>query len=117
MGLEGQRDVGGSRRLVVYDDSVTVMIQPQTPGHLPEARHQSRLQESYTARSGRYLFQDITTTTPVPYRRRARAASPSDTGTTGLVGLYGGMENHEELAPYDAATRRHWAGQRRGGTN
>lgn len=113
MGFGGPRDVHGSPRLIVYNDSVTAMIQSQAR-HLPEARHQSRLHESYTAPSGRYLFQGPATTALGRHRRRARAASPFDTGIPGLVRLYGGMENPGELAPYDAATRRHWAGQRRG---
>ena len=33
----------------VYNDTVSPELQPQTPAHLPESRHQSRYHPSYTA--------------------------------------------------------------------
>ena len=83
--------------------------QPQTPQHLPEARHQSRFHPSYTApASGR-------AESPRPSRseltRRHGTRSDSQTGmeTPGFQGLYGGQENIADDVMFDRAAQRLWA--------
>lgn len=107
-------DAPTTRPMIVYDDVVMAAMQPQTPRSLPEARHQSRLQGSYTAPSSRPLPTETSTAGSTSRRRRARAASPTGVGTPGFVGLYGGMENSDESILYDVALRR-WTARRQDG--
>lgn len=101
-----------SRTYQVYNDSLPPSSQPQTPAHLPEARHQSRFHPSYTApvtrgaarragppidtadngnREGPGLsrLQQLS----APLRRAGRSASPLGMLQGGVTGLYGGREN------------------------
>jgi hypothetical protein len=78
--------------------------QPQTPAHLPEARHQSRYHPSYTAPVRRVSFGLLSVPNRTPERRdrlpgtpsrvtRDRASSPVGLQNGGFRGLYGGREN------------------------
>ncbi|KAK3949412.1 hypothetical protein QBC32DRAFT_349245 [Pseudoneurospora amorphoporcata] len=89
----------------VYNDSLPASSQPRTPQNLPEARHQSRLlrQGAYTVPAGwRASFsQEQRTPTTSRAQRQVRHGSrrePSPQGlrTPGMVGLYGGTENHTD---------------------
>ncbi|KAK3906457.1 hypothetical protein C8A05DRAFT_11785 [Staphylotrichum tortipilum] len=86
------------RRLRVYSDLLPASSQPQTPQNLPEARHQSRLQGSYTAPTRRTSPQPMT---PTSSRGRGasvrrRGLSPPGLQTPGFQGLYGGTENMDD---------------------
>ncbi|KAM3069647.1 hypothetical protein ACMFMG_010366 [Clarireedia jacksonii] len=104
-----------SRNYAVYNDSLPASSQPQTPAHLPEARHQSRYHPSYTAPTTRSmartrgLFTDrneITrgTTSQLSntldrgsdLRVSRRSTSPIGLTDDGFRGLYGGRENGDE---------------------
>ncbi|KAL7624736.1 hypothetical protein AAE478_006307 [Parahypoxylon ruwenzoriense] len=94
----------GPGRIRIYNDFLPASSQPQTPRHLPEARHQSRLHGSYTA--------PIPHVTPrSAYRsntgrgRRDTAHSPSGLETPGFRGLYGGRENTEDSMLFNEASR------------
>ncbi|ETS79177.1 hypothetical protein PFICI_09030 [Pestalotiopsis fici W106-1] len=91
-----------SSKIKVYSDDVPASLQPSTPQHLPEARHQSRLRGSYTAPVAR--AQRRAGHEPGTVRRR-HARSPRQTGleTPGFRGLYGGTENSDDLALYQEA--------------
>lgn len=89
----------------VYNDSLPASSQPQTPQNLPEARHQSRLlrEGAYTVPAGWRvsLSQDQRTPTTSRAQRRMRDGgrrepSPQGLRTPGMVGLYGGTENHTD---------------------
>jgi hypothetical protein len=100
----------------VYNDALPRSSQPQTPTHLPEARHQSRFHPSYTAPVARatarlvalpaHNIESRTRRGPglerlrqlsTPLRRAAgRSASPIGMLQSGLTGLYGGRENGDE---------------------
>lgn len=89
----------------VYSDMRPPETQPQTPAHLPEARHQSRYHPSYTVptnvdnrrRSARPNVNQPVFATPT---RRGnlggRSGSPIGLTTPGFQGLYGGRENGDE---------------------
>ncbi|GKT57253.1 hypothetical protein CT0861_11597 [Colletotrichum tofieldiae] len=93
------------RQLLIYDDAATAIAQPQTPRNVPEARHQSQLHGSYTAPSTRTLTLETLTPSSRLRRRRAGATSPAGMVTPGFVGLYGGMENSDEVVLYEAEMR------------
>lgn len=83
----------------VYNDSLPASSQPRTPQNLSEARHQSRLlrQGAYTVPAAwRAPFEQEhrTPTTSRAQRRMRREPSPQGLRTPGMVGLYGGSENH-----------------------
>ncbi|CCC13625.1 hypothetical protein SMACR_07807 [Sordaria macrospora] len=86
----------------VYNDSLPASSQPRTPQNLPEARHQSRLlrQGAYTVPAGwRASFsqeQRTPTTSRAQRQRSRREPSPQGLRTPGMVGLYGGSENHTD---------------------
>jgi hypothetical protein len=94
-------------RLHVYDDSLPAGIQPVTPQNLPEARHQSRLQGAYTMPAGRGTPLEVPTpTTNRPWHRGAgRNPTPAGLQTPGFLGLYGGIENGDEVALFEQAER------------
>lgn len=94
-----------TRRIDVYDDSIMATIQPQTPLNLPEARHQSQLRGFYTAPGGIHLSQRARSPAPTRRRRRAWMEDPAGLDHPGVVGLYGGIENTDELALYDTGVR------------
>ena len=105
-----------SRTYQVYNDALPRSSQPQTPAHLPEARHQSRFHPAYTAPVRRVRpradriesglieipslerVQQLST----PLRRgTGRSGSPTGMSQSGFAGLYGGRENSDE--------EHHWA--------
>lgn len=89
--------------LNVYNDTLPPDSQPQTPAHLPGARHQSRYHPSYTApidggnarRSARLRSNQAPFATPTR-RGIGRSGSPTGLMTSGFQGLYGGRENGDE---------------------
>ncbi|KPM41224.1 hypothetical protein AK830_g5370 [Neonectria ditissima] len=83
-----------ARRLPVYNDALSMRAQPQTPRHLPEARHQSRFDGSYTAPVGGRRGRTVRDLTSGVQARRG--GSPSGLRTPGFQGLFGGRENAEE---------------------
>ena len=96
-----------SRNLAVYNDGLPPATQPQTPAHLPEARHQSRYHPSYTAPVSRASSGLLSVPDHTPERRdrlpgspsrvaRDRASSPVGLQNGGFRGLYGGRENRDE---------------------
>ncbi|PQE07631.1 hypothetical protein CJF30_00007395 [Rutstroemia sp. NJR-2017a BBW] len=95
-----------SRNYAVYNDSLPASSQPQTPAHLPEARHQSRYHPSYTAPTTRSMARTRGLFTDGNQTSRGTPSQPSDTlerGTSpvgltddGFRGLYGGRENGDE---------------------
>ncbi|KAK4187598.1 hypothetical protein QBC35DRAFT_452139 [Podospora australis] len=95
----------------VYDDFLPPSIQPRTPQHLPEARHQSRLRGSYTAPPVR-SSPGLTVQTPITARQRremragSRNWSPPGVQTPGMMGLYGGFENTDDEVLFEEI-RRH----------
>ncbi|KAI9645181.1 hypothetical protein NHQ30_005915 [Ciborinia camelliae] len=117
----GPRTYTPSRGYSVYNDSLPASSQPQTPAHLPEARHQSRYHPSYTAPTTRSmarlrnLLADSGVPTPTrprdPFhqdlarrwmhetdarRPRQRSGSPVGMSDDGFQGLYGGRENGDD---------------------
>ncbi|KAH8601370.1 hypothetical protein B0O99DRAFT_589419 [Bisporella sp. PMI_857] len=124
-----------SRDYQVYNDRLPPHAQPQTPAHLPEARHQSRFHPSYTAPVERALaryqrysnshgdgavdsvnptqsheaFPEITT----PSRRsRRRYDIPLGMSERGFQGLYGGQENGDDEESWFNSIRFNNAGVR-----
>ncbi|KAM0168692.1 hypothetical protein ACHAPF_010723 [Botrytis cinerea] len=117
----GPRTYTPSRGYSVYNDSLPAESQPQTPAHLPEARHQSRYHPSYTApttrsmgRLGSILSEHGASTPARPSdpfyqdssqrwmyvtdarRARQRSGSPAGMSDDGFRGLYGGRENGDD---------------------
>ncbi|KAM0149957.1 hypothetical protein ACHAQE_009179 [Botrytis cinerea] len=117
----GPRTYTPSRGYSVYNDSLPAASQPQTPAHLPEARHQSRYHPSYTApttrsmgRLGSILSEHGASTPARPSdpfyqdssqrwmyvtdarRARQRSGSPAGMSDDGFRGLYGGRENGDD---------------------
>ncbi|KAK3392246.1 hypothetical protein B0T20DRAFT_487720 [Sordaria brevicollis] len=87
----------------VYNDSLPASSQPRTPQNLPEARHQSRLlrEGAYTVPAGWRVSFSQDQRTPTTSRARRghggrREPSPQGLRTPGMVGLYGGTENHTD---------------------
>ncbi|KAH7146561.1 hypothetical protein EDB81DRAFT_497220 [Dactylonectria macrodidyma] len=93
--------VATSRGIPVYNDGGSTTEQPQTPQQLPEARHQSRFDGSYTAPVRERRDRTITETTSVDsWGPQARhTGSPVGMQRPGFQGLYGGIENVEEDWP------------------
>jgi hypothetical protein len=85
----------------VYDDSLPAPSQPQTPQNLPEAHHQSRLRGSHTV-PARYPGYPPRTHRTGRLRgvSRARDLSPPGLQRPGFTGLYGGVENSDDLVLY-----------------
>jgi hypothetical protein len=104
--------------------------QPQTPAHLPEARHQSRFHPSYTAPVTRGATRRIRSPinngdgagseTRAQVRqflsytpsRASRAASPIGLIEGGFQGLYGGRENGDDEQNWVQGVRFNSAGTR-----
>ncbi|KAI0137432.1 hypothetical protein BJ170DRAFT_590364 [Xylariales sp. AK1849] len=99
---------GTDPRLRIYTDRLPASSQPQTPQNLPEARHQSRFQGSYTApvRRARAVEQPSYHLDAVR-ERHSRAHSPSGMDTPGFRGLYGGIENSDDTTLFLEASRLH----------
>jgi hypothetical protein len=93
--------------LRIYNDSLPRSVQPETPQNLPEARHQSRIGGFYTVPARRNSPLDI----PIPstsrrQRHRSRLnPSPAGLQTPGFLGLYGGIENSDEVVLFEQAER------------
>jgi len=88
-----------NRRFTIYDDSIPAALQPQTPQHLPEARHRSRIDRSALTPT-RIAEAGHGYRTPSRHAsgtsRRLRPASPlgvMDPDRPGFSGLYGGHQN------------------------
>ncbi|KAI0142589.1 hypothetical protein F4776DRAFT_514101 [Hypoxylon sp. NC0597] len=100
--LEPTRD--SEARFRIYNDALPASSQPQTPYNLPEARHWSRLQGSYTAPIPRLTprprYYSSTNREP-----REATSSPSGLKTAGFQGLYGGRENSEDSTLFYGASR------------
>lgn len=90
----------------MYDDRMPAILQPQTPQHLPEARHQSHYHPSYTAPvNGRSHIRRE----PASNFRRGRGTrsdSPLGLDAPGLTGLYSGQENAEVEVMFARAAQR-----------
>lgn len=105
------------RSVRVYNDDMTASSQPQTPHHLPDARHRSRFHPSYTAPAVRFAHIQASprSVDSVRARRatlaagsRSRSDSPAGLDTPGFEGLYGGQENTDEQVLFNRAARRLW---------
>ncbi|CAD6449212.1 924dc92a-1eb8-4d01-8c1e-e29f19ad166e [Sclerotinia trifoliorum] len=117
----GPRTYTPSRGYSVYNDSLPAASQPQTPAHLPEARHQSQYHPSYTAPTTRsmarlrdHIAEPLVATLgrpSDPFDRdsaqrwmhepdarwiRQRSGSPAGMSDDGFQGLYGGRENGDD---------------------
>lgn len=94
-------------RIQIYNDSLPRSGQPETPQNLPEARHQSRLRGSYTVPARHGTHQDIATPTTSRRRRQHSRLNPTPAGlqTPGFLGLYGGIENSDEVTLFEEAER------------
>ncbi|KAK4640142.1 hypothetical protein QC761_604360 [Podospora bellae-mahoneyi] len=93
----------------IYDDSVPPSAQPQTPQNLPEAQHQSRLRGSYTVPTRRGTSPGFDSLSRLSRRRREREEripSPPGLQTPGMMGLYGGLENADDVSLFERAIRR-----------
>ncbi|KAK4205780.1 hypothetical protein QBC40DRAFT_270865 [Triangularia verruculosa] len=93
----------------IYDDSLPSSSQPQTPQNLPEAQHQSRLRGSYTAPTRRGTSPGLGLQPWLRRRRREREGripSPPGLQTPGMMGLYGGLENTDDVTLFEHAIRR-----------
>lgn len=95
-------------RLQIYNDSLPPWAQPETPQNLPEARHQSYLRGSYTVPARRGSPFDIPTPTTTSRRRQTGSGlnpSPAGLQTPGFLGLYGGIENTDDVQLFEQAQR------------
>ncbi|KAI5456275.1 hypothetical protein BGZ63DRAFT_90029 [Mariannaea sp. PMI_226] len=91
----GTSDPTPSRSLAVYNDEVARTAQPQTPRHLPEARHQSQIDGYFTAPVGGHRERTVAAR-PITHMRRGLTRfviSPVGLRTSGYQGLFGGAEN------------------------
>jgi len=84
-------------------------FQPQTPQHLPEARHQSRFYPSYTAPASGRMESPRSSRSEVARRRGTRSDSPTGIETPGFQGLYGGQENIDDDVMFNRASQQLWA--------
>lgn len=85
----------------VYDDSMPPMLQPQTPQHLPESRHRSRVDEPQATLS-RHRDRGQRTDSP-----NSRAPlQPRGSVADGFDGLYEGVENTDDEALYERSHGR-----------
>ncbi|EJT79149.1 hypothetical protein GGTG_04237 [Gaeumannomyces tritici R3-111a-1] len=115
----------GASTFHVYNDALPAAIQPQTPQNLPEARHRGRLFDNTSASGAQTapVWRTGITVTDASSIRAAgagttrrrypprRAPSPPGLATPGFRGLYGGLENTDDAALFDRASRL--AGDRR----
>lgn len=94
-------------RLQIYNDSLPPSVQPETPQNLPEARHQSRLRGSYTVPARRDSPLGIPTPTTSRRWQARSGLDPTLAGlqTPGFLGLYGGIENSDEVQLFEQAER------------
>lgn len=93
-------------RFRVYNDLLPRVGQPETPENLPEARHQSQLQGSYTVPARLSSPFPVQTPTARRLRRRGRRSpSPPGLRTPGFLGLYGGIENTDDATLFVEAAR------------
>ncbi|KAK0732697.1 hypothetical protein B0T21DRAFT_412861 [Apiosordaria backusii] len=113
----GTREPTTPRRAVsppafeIYDDSLPSSVQPQTPQNLPEAQHQSRLRGSYTVPTRRGTspqprIEPLLTSRRRRRERDGRVPSPPGLQTPGMMGLYGGLENTDDVTLFEQAIRR-----------
>ncbi|KAK6598846.1 hypothetical protein H4I96_08050 [Botrytis cinerea] len=104
----GPRTYTPSRGYSVYNDSLPAASQPQTPAHLPEARHQSRYHPSYTAPQPdpwvdweaffpnmEHQLQLDQATLSIKILAKD-GCSPAGMSDDGFRGLYGGRENGDD---------------------
>jgi hypothetical protein len=98
-------------RLRVYNDSLPAATQPRTPHHLPEARHQSRLNGAFTVpiRRAHPVSTPLSDTPAVARQRRQqererRAASPPWLHRDRYGGLQGGIENADASIMYERSS-------------
>lgn len=98
-------------RLRVYNDSMPAATQPRTPHHLPEARHQSRLNGVLTLpiRRAHPVPTPLSDTPAVARQRRqqereGRAASPPWLRRDRYGGLQGGIENADGSVMYERSS-------------
>lgn len=94
------------RGLQVYDERVPASLQPQTPQHLPEARHRSHYHSSYTAPAGHRHASAQQLQLGAHRRRGRRSGSPAGLETPGFAGLYGGQENTDDDVMFERASQR-----------
>ncbi|KAK1836226.1 hypothetical protein QBC39DRAFT_339146 [Podospora conica] len=94
-------------RLRVYNDSLPAATQPRTPHHLPEARHQSRLNGAFTVpiRRAHPASTPLGDTPAVARQRRQqdrerRAMSPPWLRRDRYGSLQGGIENADASIMY-----------------
>ncbi|KAL8381108.1 hypothetical protein RB595_005404 [Gaeumannomyces hyphopodioides] len=109
----------GASAFQIYNDALPAAIQPQTPQNLPEARHRGRLFDGTSASGAQTapVWRTGITATDASgigvvgagtTRRRyppRRAPSPPGLETPGFRGLYGGLENTDDAALFDRASR------------
>ncbi|ORY63970.1 uncharacterized protein BCR38DRAFT_514656 [Pseudomassariella vexata] len=106
-GWQGGTSMVGDPRIRVYDDSLPASSQPQTPQHVPEARHQSRLHGAYTAPVARVAPRPGGYHSSTIRGQRGRGQSPPGLETPGFRGLYGGIENGDDSTLFEEASRLH----------
>lgn len=99
-------------RLRVYNDSLPAATQPRTPHHLPEARHQSRLNGVFTVpiRRAHPVPTPLSDTPAVARQRReqereGRAVSPPWLRRDRYGDLRGGIENADASIMYERSSR------------
>ncbi|KAK0741063.1 hypothetical protein B0T18DRAFT_393752 [Schizothecium vesticola] len=98
-------------RLRVYNDSLPAATQPRTPHHLPEARHQSRLNGAFTVpiRRAHPVSTPLGDTPAVARQRRQQerertAVSPPWLRRDRYGGLQGGIENADASIMYERSS-------------
>lgn len=89
----------------IYDDSLPASSQPQTPQNLPESRHRSRLAGAFTAPVTRIGSRFHGTHRLTGQWGNRRTPSPEGVETPGFRGLYGGLENTDDIALFEHAQR------------
>ncbi|KAI1341656.1 hypothetical protein F5Y15DRAFT_413586 [Xylariaceae sp. FL0016] len=85
----------------IYNDSLPASSQPQTPQNLPDARHRSRVQGSYTAPASRMVTRSAHRAI---IQERERDDPHSDLDTPGFRGIYGGIGNSEDSRLFHEAS-------------
>jgi hypothetical protein len=95
-------------RFRIYDDARPASSQPQTPQNLPESRHRSRLLGTYTApvHGSGSSISGLRGRSWLQRRQGRRTPSPEGLDTPGFQGLYGGLENSDDLTLYELAQGR-----------
>ncbi|KAJ2907136.1 hypothetical protein MKZ38_007651 [Zalerion maritima] len=94
-------DPSSSSAFSIYNDGLPPQEQPQTPFHLPESRHRSRIVTPFTAPAARGRSRTVDDT-PTSTRYR----SPQGMIEPGFLGLYGGTENQDDLLLFQEGERR-----------